>query len=594
MTARNLQSGAGPHREFRGAVDFDPAWATDAPLKLVAWALEQMPERGGKAGEIRKAIEAGGASLNVTWDTWWKKVRPMVGKATEDFDSGRGKPIKLLSDVKSVPGVPLPSPKGGSSNSGSPDSRRQRQRLSSPKGGPSKLEAQWIAWFRGTSEGPPPTRGRTKEAYNALERCAPKAVRKALECTNQAAEELLQRRTVPKRDAGRWARLMSRAAARCYGGDERDIAGGLAESVGERLARLVQEAGYPNESGQWLRQAGAITEEQPSAWRRSFLGGVWKAFDNGVDSPRDWFRGAFSRTASEDRVAIARAMAVAGLAMNGSPYRHRQMDSLLSLLSGEQRGDLMRNLIAQSACGSAPKDRVLRYVEHIVQHGESSGRMASLSLMTLASILLSEGGGDMGREAASGIVDALQDDEWERRSGSGWDDLLWEGRRRIAEMQERQREAYEDELEQQRKAYEDELEKARLREEQREQTVQRLRAEIAAGREEARMDILLGVLTVITETLQSLRREPDSPGQMAPRVEASLTLALRAGGAEEFGAVDGITAYDPTRHQSEEYIASGSPVRIVIPGVLMPGKLVGDRVLIKAGVVGHKEGTRCK
>ena len=580
MTTQNLQSGSVPKATHRGDSSIDPAWATDAPLKLVAWALESMPDRTGKAGKIQEVIE-GRVSLNPKWGTWWaKNVRPMVADASEHFDIGKDNSVKLLSDVENVPLEPLPS----SRNKRGKGKTTKTSRTAKERG-PSKLEAQWMAWFRGDEEGPPPTRGRTKEAHNALEKCAAEDVKRALHRTNLAAAELLEGRAVPKQAAEAWAKLLSRAASRWRGHNELDGDDDLPKSVGEYLALLVQEAGYPYESGQWLRQAGGMTDEQPTAWPRIFLAGVWRALDNSIDSPKGWFKSSFNRSAFEDQVAIAQAMAAAGLATSGSSYRCSQLDSLLSFLSAEQQKELMQNLIVQSACGNVPKDRVLSYIEHIAQYGKSSEWRGCLSLTGLASILLTEGSGAVVEQAAYDVAGALVDDALECPSEPQWDGLLSEGRRRIDELRER----YVDDLEKQRQRYESELEKHRQEEERLERTVQRLRAEIAAGREVSRMDILQDVLTVITETLQSLRKSEDSSEQMRRRVEANLALALRASGAEEFGAIDDTVPYDPTLHQSEEHIASGSPVRIVVPGTLIPGKLAGDRVLIKAGVVGQTE-----
>ena len=111
-----------------------------------------------------------------------------------------------------------------------------------------------------------------------------------------------------------------------------------------------------------------------------------------------------------------------------------------------------------------------------------------------------------------------------------------------------------------------------------------LRSQIAEGREESRLDIRQDMLMEIAVTLQSLHQHEDGEGALVRDIKASLARALRAGGAEEFGAVGDTAPYNPRLHQSEKQIASDSPVRVCTPGALVRGKLTGDRVLTRARV----------
>ena len=255
------------------------------------------------------------------------------------------------------------------------------------------------------------------------------------------------------------------------------------------------------------------------------------------------------------------------------------MDSLLETLPAEARIELLQNLVIWSATGKAPKGRVQDYVGS-TYHIQTSSPADGLKPLVLAALLLTDGQSSVVDRASQRIGDLLADPSVcvDDPALTG---LLSKGRQRIVEL----RKHHTDELEDERQCYDGRLAERHREEERLNQTVQSLRAEISDGREIARMDILQDTLMVITETLQALRHPEDSPEQMLRRVEANLTLALRAAGAEEFGRVDDTVPYDPIRHQAEQYVPSGSPVRIAFPGAIIPGKVAGDRVLLKAGVV---------
>ena len=103
------------------------------------------------------------------------------------------------------------------------------------------------------------------------------------------------------------------------------------------------------------------------------------------------------------------------------------------------------------------------------------------------------------------------------------------------------------------------------------------------------MDIRQDMLTVIGETLQSFRRRQYSGEEMLGHIEARLSLALQAGGAEEFGTVGETASFDPIVHHAAVDIPIGDPVRVVAPGSMVRGKLTGDRILIKAQVEHSRE-----
>ena len=65
-------------------------------------------------------------------------------------------------------------------------------------------------------------------------------------------------------------------------------------------------------------------------------------------------------------------------------------------------------------------------------------------------------------------------------------------------------------------------------------------------------------------------------------VEAGITLALHAGGAQPHGHPGEEVPYDPKAHSVDQPLADGSPVVITAPGVRLRESRFGDVVLVKA------------
>ena len=249
------------------------------------------------------------------------------------------------------------------------------------------------------------------------------------------------------------------------------------------------------------------------------------------------------------------------------------------LLRDAEKSDFFQNLIIRSATGKLPRQNVLDYIAGARNWPSPAVR---LNTMVLASLLLTDGSGSVVDQAAQGIGWALASDDAAGDAGSPlWEGLLDEARRQFADL----RAGLTNEIERQRQHYEEQLEECRREGERLNRQGQRVRAQLEAGREASKLDIRQDMLLVMSETLQGLRQSQDSPEQTLRNVAAGLVLALRAGDAEEFGAVGETVPYDPTRHQSDQPVPLNAAVRITYPGAAFRGKLTGDRVILKAQVV---------
>ena len=148
-------------------------------------------------------------------------------------------------------------------------------------------------------------------------------------------------------------------------------------------------------------------------------------------------------------------------------------------------------------------------------------------------------------------------------------------------------------VEELKETHEAQLEHERQEQDRLRQQVRERNAELAANREESRLELRQDMLLAVGEVLQSVSRGGEA-GELAVNTAAGLTLALRAGGAEPLGTSGERALYDPEHHQLENHQAHGGlndsgTVTVVAPGVIFRGGIHGDRVLLKAHVI-HEAG----
>ena len=552
-------------------------WVEGAPLKLLAFALYTMPKRTGKAAQIKAELHSQ-VEPAVKWSHWWQQTGRMAAESDHFERKGSG-PITLRADeIADIPALPLPPP--------------AKKSTPARPAAPTKAQREWLRWFQGEGDAVPAKSGNpVKAAYDALDACPPESHRMALRRTMSATGRFLAADKRPKAAATEWAHLLSRAAQLWRNHPDAADGAETAAIVGELMAKLVQDAVFPEGCGRWLCQAGGLPDEQPEAWREGFAAGLRREMPLSGYDIRNWFDKAFSRTPQEHKAGIAWEIALAAFTGGAAPVssaQFAQLDGLLSLLRDAEKSDFFQNLIIRSAAGKVPRQNVLNYIAGA--HSELTPE-ARLNTMVLASLLLTDGSGLVVDQAAQDIGRALAGDDAAGDACSPpWEGLLAEVRQQFVDLRAgltTRIDELRDAQEKQRHCYENGLA-------QRDAEVARLRAEIAAGREEARLDIRQDMLTVISETLYALRRQQGGPDEMLRLVEIRLALALRAGGAEEFGTVGETTPYDPVRHQSDEPIRPSSVVRIAAPGAIVKGKLTGDRVLVKARVLYPLEDEPCR
>ena len=527
-------------------------WAEEAPLKLVALALS-VDGGTGKVADIRakldeRVLQAG------KWESWWKKQPQQMRKLPACFritKVGRDSEYRLLTYYDSVPAAGELKKAGTVVDPG--------------KGGPTTED--WRKWLQAHTHEPSPGRFPTRQVATSFANWPANTVEQALLRMIVSAEEALASEGASPQVAEGWLRAIAQAALRWRETGGQDTRGYLAARVGDALARLASIAGdrAPQEL---LLQAGAM-DGATDAWRRGFAAGMWDAFDG--DDARNMYLRSAGTLGRQARGDLAREMVLAAFGPDFSERRHPELDRLLDALPESERTQLLEEAMARAS--ASQRAEVLEYV--------ANSRQATgperLGLRLTAMLILADGHGDFAERTSWELADALAGPDV---YGPEIQAVLEETATRVVGIV-----ALKDaEMAGLREAHEAQMESERQEQERLRQQVRERNAELAANREESRLELRQDMLLAVGEVLQSVCLRGSGGDGLAADAQAGLVLALGAGGAEPVGSAGDVVPFDPEKHRAEGAVSSSGLVRIIAPGVIYRGGIHGDRVLLKAHV----------
>ena len=520
--------------------------AKKAPLKLVALALSACGNSGGTA-DIREKLDKR-APIG-SWGSWWKRTEPKLAKLPTHFKidgAGAGVKYALLSSVADVPA----------------DWIEPKVKL-----------ADWKKWLTAKTHEQAPGRFPTRQVADSLAKWPAKDIEQALLRLIVTVEGALADGSVSAQSAEGWLRAVAQASVRLREAGGRDTRGYLAARAGTLLAQLAKIAG-DRAPQDLLLQAGALDGET-DAWRRGFLAGMWDAFEG--EDAREIYRRASSVLGRQARDDLARQVALAAFGPEMSDRRHSELDRLLDALPDSERLHILEEVIARATTGQ--RAEVLDYIANS-RHASGNER---LPLRIVAVLMLSEGQGKLAARTSWELAESLASPD---SYGPEVKALYENTAARVQAIM-----AFNaGNLEELKETHETRIEQERQEQERLRQQVRERNAELAANREESRLEIRQDMLLAVGEVIQSVSSGGDS-GEMAAGVQAGLNLALRAGGAEPLEAQGKRVGYDPEIHslvnennEDAGGLADSSPVMVVAPGVVVRGETSGDRILLKAQV----------
>ena len=523
-------------------------WTEEAPLKLLALALSVSGGKG-KAADIRERL-SGRVMEEGQWDNWWKKQSRSLSALPDYFESvkaPKGNDYRLLTSVEAVPSDWIAPAKS--------------------KPVPMKV---WREWLHFGAPGEIPGRYPTKPVAEALAKWDDAAtIADVLIRLEVSVEALLSKGDVTATEAEGWLTAIAHAAIRRREIGGADPRGYDAARAGELLARLTRIAGDKTPQALVL-EAGAL-DGATDAWRRGFIAGLWETFEG--DDAREMYRKSSAVLGRQARTDLVKAIALAAFDPGYTARRNSELDRLLDTLPEEQRTQLLQEIITSATPGQ--KDGVLDYIANSRHTHLGPRLMATLTLADQESELLEQ----TSEELANALKVNADPANFAFSVSTPTVTVLRSTQRRLEELiGEKEAELSEVKVSHENQLQQEHQEQDRLR-----QQVQALDAELDAQREESRLEIRQDMLLAVGEVLQSVYRR-DSAGELTGNVEAGLTLALRAGGAELLETLGEMVKYNPQRHQAEGDLPESAIVKVLAPGVIVRGGVHGDRVLLKAHV----------
>ena len=536
------------------------SWVEEAPLRLVALALS-VDGGTGRVSDIRAKL-SGRVIEEGRWNNWWNKQPQSMRKMPDHFrisKVGKDNEYTLLTDVEAVDLV-------------------QETKATADVKKTSVAGPDWKNWLEAQTREPAPGRFPPRQVANSLARWPAGTIEPVLFRLIVGAEEFVAARETSPQVAEGWLWAIAQAALRWRESGSNDPRGYTAARVGEVLARLAGIAGERTPQ-ELLLQAGAL-DGTADAWRRGFLAGLWESFEG--DDAREMYLSSSAILGRQARGDLVKEMFLSAFGPDFSKRRHAELDRLLDAVPESQRTPLLNEIIATA--GADQRDGVLDYID---KSRHASGP-ENLALRLVATLTLGGEGGELATRTSRELANTLKPKSHSVDGGRvSWSftvsnpivTVLRDTQGQIDEIIGQR----DSELADLRKAHAAELERERAEQERLRQQVRERNAELAANREESRLEASRDMLLAVGEVFQSVCREQGS-NEMADSVAAGLTLALQAGGATLLESRGRSVDFHPGFHDSDVTVPPGTRVRVIAPGVTYGGGVLGFSVLLKAQV----------
>ena len=524
-------------------------WANDAPLKLIALALS-VSGGSGRVADIREKLDD--RVPGIKWDGWWRKAPAQMRLLPQHFSVtrvGKDSEYKLLSSVDAVPAAT--------------DVKDTDKK--------SPTATDWKNWLQADTHSPAPGRFPTKATLDALALWPAPTVERALLRVIVSAEEALASRGINPQAAEAWLRAVAQASLRWREVDGNDPRGYTAARVGEVVARLARVAG-DRAPQDLVLQAGAI-DGVTDAWRRGFLAGMWESFEG--EDVRAMYLEATAVLGRQARGDLAREIALAAFGPEIPDRRHADLDRLLDALSESERMQTLEEIIARAS--AAQKAGVQ---EFIASSRHASGR-DRLGIRLKGVLTVSSPEDKFAQRTSEELAAALDEPQ---KYGEDVQTVLGALSGKVVEA----RSSASAEVRKRSEEAQSNIEAERQEQERLRQQVRERNAELAANREESRLEVREDMLLFSGELLQAASQWTTLEEAKRDAL-AGLALTLRAGGAEPLEKEGNIVDYDPGKHQADAAIHEGCRVKVIASGVIYRGGNLGDRVLLKARVT-HEVG----
>ena len=516
-------------------------WVDEAPLRLVAAVLVDSKRRTAKVADIRSALTPG-IIESEDWNKWWRVVQ--VGlRESRYFSYSPRQPIRLRThNPAEVDSYTLDQLRTASRKSQNRPTISEERLASSPSisglGG-------WILWVLADEEEPMPRSLPSDDFVLFLKRMPESVAQRALSRLSLGIEQRLvdakqdPADTSVKAWESAFVAALNRWSELSYSPDV-SIQGIVALVV--RVLEARHSAVFQDVS-QWIATYAAKRNSDTEAISDALLS-VSAVAPTGTENLLGRLSGQLD---SSTKVALWRQLISSGLRRADIP----PIGQWVRILDMEDKVDVFIALLTTTNDESSIT-RIGDLLEAEWKRADSKQYYKLFNAVAVAWALHQQSV-PVSKEA---MLEAAGDGELEDEAS-----LLSEWRSIINTLSEKERDRSEQrktELERQLKDTKSELDRAERR-------IRLLRGENRSKRRSAEIEITRDAITVLGFALQDLATA--SKSQILDDTEAKIILALSTLGAKPFGSVGALAKFDPALHEATPTPVTGTPVRIVAPGL---------------------------
>ena len=543
------------------------SWIKEAPLKLMAAVLK---DQGGsaKSGEIRSIIE-GLVLDDIKWDTWWKPVRSAVKESI--FFRVTGATLKLIGDPSQIPQETLATlqEKEAKRRSTSKKSKAARPKPATTK--------EWVQWLVSNDDKPLPGNVPPRAFLELVGVLAPLTAEDSAERVLSALRLMVdKKRKLSPQVMRAWSEAIGAFVPSEKQKEPPVWLASFWTSLAEVTVHMLQTA--------HVAPAEALMPVLISAAQKSERIAV--AVGEGLQrSLRGSPRGTSKLCRALWESLPENAWAAVGGKLAEGMFGQSETASKVPFpqdLDPGTRDKILECAVLAAAAGRVPKGKV---VDLLVAEWKERGGTARLALWgpLMASVTLFVKDGDLAQriveESFAGVIQGSNTKIPEEFILTKLARLALDYVTEVRAESEGKRKQDVSVLEAKQVDMQAELVR-------KSRQVDDLHQELALRREESRLELRKDMLALVGETLQMLSENRPVSESLIADLEAALTLALYAGGAQAFGKKGEIVSYSQRLHDTKESLQEGAPAVITAPGVVVKSERLRDAVVLKAKVQG--------
>ncbi len=517
-------------------------WVDEAPLRLVAATLVDTGRGRAKTKDIREKLSPAVVD-HQSWNRWWGRVQNKLKESPQfDYDAREG--TRLRAPAHEVESVSL-------SELSPPSKNTQTTRRPSS---PATRFADWVIWIQSDEPGEMPRGQGPPDALVSIVENVPEAI--APRVARRLADAI-ESRVLSQRNPGRLAPLFVEAfVAGLYRWSESRSAPDIPlGQIATLLARLLEAPGEAGHEGgpKWLADYTSKDEEHVGAVANAVL----RASQIAPDGAQRLVARLHGTLDEPMRLAFWQHLLTFSPGQAAKP----PLEQWIRNLTPDARCEIVSSLLIMARDDDSVLGigSPLRTVWRLADANQRHKLFDAIALSWLLHGRLLPGTetivGEVSKaleQGEGGKVDSLVSPLWKEMIDSA-------ARSEIERIREETARQIDDK-------------DARLREhksdlERTEKYANFLQGENRKARSGAELEITRDAIGVLGIALQDLALHSAPKSQAITDVESRITLALLTLGVKQFGKVGKTAPYDPVIHDANPSPTTGTPVKIVAPGL---------------------------